>query len=107
MLKNFRAYTLSVEVYRAAQGIPLPGHLRDQLRRAAASIPLNLAEGSAKLTAPDQRRFYAVALGSLRECQAVLALADENHALLAEKLDVLGGMVFRLIQSREQSRKRR
>ncbi|MBI3534569.1 MAG: four helix bundle protein [Deltaproteobacteria bacterium] len=38
------------------------------------SIPLNLAEGSAKPTSPDRRKFYFIALGSLREVQTLLAL---------------------------------
>src|SRR5262245_8942501 len=38
--------------------------LADQLRRAAMSIPLNVAEASGKLDGPDRRRFHAVARGS-------------------------------------------
>ena len=71
MLKNFRAYAISVEFYGAAQTLVLPAHLKEQLRRASASVCLNLAEGSAKPSRADQRRFYFVALGSLRESQAI------------------------------------
>ena len=51
-----------------------PGHgeLRDQLRRASASIPLNIAEATGKPTPRDRARFYAVARGFAFECGALL-----------------------------------
>ncbi len=52
------------------------GHsaLSDQLRRAALSVPLNVAEGSGKGTMEDReaRRFYAIARGSALECAAII-----------------------------------
>ena len=43
----------------------------DQLRRAALSVPLNVAEGVGKTTKTDRARFYAMARGSAMECGAV------------------------------------
>ncbi|MGE3386767.1 MAG: four helix bundle protein [Bdellovibrionales bacterium] len=40
------------------------------------SIALNLAEGSGKETNADRRRFYQIAMGSLREAQAIIDLYD-------------------------------
>ena len=45
--------------------------LRGQLKRAALSIPLNIAEGSGKTTTPDRSRFYVSARGSAMECGAL------------------------------------
>ena len=61
------------------------GDLRDQLRRAALSVPLNIAEGSGRATEADASRHFAIARGSAMECAAVLdvirimGLADEQQ----------------------------
>jgi len=62
-------------------------------------VALNLAEGSAKPTAKDQARFYSIALGSLRECQAVLELAGLESSAIAKAADRLGAHLFCLIRS--------
>ncbi len=46
--------------------------LADQLKRAATSIPLNVAEGSGKRTRIDFDRYFYNARGSAMECAAVL-----------------------------------
>jgi len=61
--------------FRILQAIPRPqSDLADQLRRAATSIPLNIAEGAGKTTNKDRARYYATARGSAMECGAVLDL---------------------------------
>jgi four helix bundle protein len=46
--------------------------LSDQLKRAAWSIPLNIAEGCGKRGPNDKKRFYAIARGSAMECAAII-----------------------------------
>ena len=46
--------------------------LADQLRRAASSIPLNIAEAAGRTGRADMARAYAIARGSAMECAAAL-----------------------------------
>ena len=87
-----RFATLAFQVLRE-----LPkGHaeLGDQLRRAAMSVPLNIAEGAGKTSARERARFHGIARGSAMECAAVLDLLriqdaiDDNVAVEAKVLCV-------------------
>lgn len=90
---------LSLELYREAKTVKLPHHLKDQLLRAASSICLNLAEGSAKPTAKDRARFYAIAFGSCREVQSVIQMENEKLGNLYPVADRLGGFLYKLCRS--------
>tara|TARA_B100000959_G_scaffold201057_1_gene210401 strand:- start:168 stop:506 length:339 start_codon:yes stop_codon:yes gene_type:complete len=69
-MKSMDLIDLSQTILR---GLPLGyGFLADQLRRAAASIPLNFAEGYGKRTPKEQRRFFMIARGSSNEVAAIL-----------------------------------
>ena len=48
------------------------GDVKDQLDRAATSIPLNIAEGNGKYAPKDRCRFFDIAHGSALECAAGL-----------------------------------
>jgi four helix bundle protein len=48
------------------------GYLADQLRRAAASVPLNIAEGAGEFAVADKVRFHRMARRSATECAAIL-----------------------------------
>ena len=88
--EKFEAYQLAIQFTELALRLvdQLPsGHstLRDQLRRAAFSIPLNIAEGTGKNSTADRKRFYAIARGSAMECAAIcdiIGLIDKR--LMAE-----------------------
>ena len=52
--------------------LPAKLAVSDQLDRASTSVPLNIAEGNAKYTAPDRCRYFDTARGSALECAACL-----------------------------------
>ncbi len=51
--------------------------LADQIRRAVVSVPSNIAEGQARKSPGDFKRFLHIALGSLAEVDTQLTLAQE------------------------------
>jgi four helix bundle protein len=74
--------------------------LKDQLERASQSVILNLAEGSAKPTKADKRRFYAIAFGSIREIQAVFDIIKLNDEKTNDLADHIAACVYRLLYSK-------
>jgi four helix bundle protein len=68
-----RAIEFATLVVQVCDGAPRGhGQLLDQLRRAATSIPLNIAEGAGKTGPADAAKSYAIARGSAMECAAAL-----------------------------------
>jgi four helix bundle protein len=97
-MKNFRTFILAVDFYKQIQCQKLPSALGNQLERAAQSIALNLAEGRGRNRKADQLRFFHIALGSLRECQAILILANLEDSEVSKTLDSLGAHLCNLIK---------
>jgi four helix bundle protein len=96
-MKNFRAYTLSLNFYRSIQSVQLSAPLADQLERAATGICLTLAEGSGKRTRADQNRYFYMALGSAREIQCIFdmkggAFTQVQH----DMIDHLAASIYKL-----------
>ncbi|RMG44268.1 MAG: four helix bundle protein, partial [Candidatus Dadabacteria bacterium] len=58
----------------------------------------NLAEGYGRFPGKDQRRFYRIAFGSLRECQAILLLEMEHEAAI-KLADSLGAHLYKLLKN--------
>ncbi len=60
--------------------------LRDQIRRAAVSIMLNIAEGFARKTRREFCQFLVIAHGSVAEVQAALYVAMDQEYLVESKI---------------------
>ena len=61
--------------------------LTDQIRRAAVSVPSNLAEGSGRISAREKIHFCEIAYGSLMEVMCQLMLAQDLNFILPEQMD--------------------
>jgi four helix bundle protein len=69
-----KAHTLVLGIYRASSGFPRSETygLVSQIRRAAISIPANIAEGFKKRGRADKARFMNIAQASLKEARYYL-----------------------------------
>jgi len=80
-----RGHALALEVYRVTESFPKTEQfgLTSQLRRAASSVPTNIAEGSKRRTRQEFARFLNIAEGSLAEVEYLLILCRDLGYLSA------------------------
>ncbi len=104
-----RSRSLTIEVYRVTgcQGLSREFSLRDQMRRAALSVPSNIAEGSARGSDRDSVRFFLFARGSLAElstqadiAEAIGLLDSSTSIAWQEECDEISRMLSNLILAR-------
>lgn len=83
---SFQVYRDSKKFYlasiRASRSFPhLYINLADQLRRAALSVCLNIAEGSAKYSDKEFHRYLEISIGSIHESLACCDIARDNKLM--------------------------
>jgi four helix bundle protein len=83
-----RAINLVPKIYAAIKGFPVEERysLCNQLRRAAVSVPANIAEGQARHSAKEFHHHLAIAKGSLAELHTLLIVAHRLAYLSADQL---------------------
>lgn len=88
-----RSHALALEVYRLTEALPDKERfgLTVQLRRAAVSVPSNIAEGSKREGSQDYARLLNIAEGSLAETDYLLLLSRDLGYLDAEVAEKLRG----------------
>lgn len=69
-----------------------------QIRRAALSVHLNVAEGCSRKSVTERKRFYEIARGSIIEIDAAIDIAVELGYTKMEKLKLLGELMVRTFQ---------
>ncbi len=95
-----KAHEFVLMAYRATEAFPKTEiyGLTSQFRRAAISIPANIAEGFKKKGRPDKARFLNVAQGSVAECKYYLILANDLGYLENRELVSQLGEISRLLE---------
>ena len=82
--------------------------LTSQLRRAAVSVPANIAEGFRKNGIADRLRYYNISQGSLEECRYYFILAEDlgygSTANLLRQYDTVARLLYRFCQSHNRPR---
>ena len=120
MLKNYKelkvwqkSYRLCLDLYRITKKFPKEERygLTSQIRRAAVSIPSNIAEGYGRKTTADYLRFLYIAYGSICELETQLLLSgdlnyanQENLKGLKDGIEEVERMHKALIKSLENKR---
>jgi four helix bundle protein len=72
--------------------------LTQQIRRAALSVHLNIAEGASRKSITERKRFYEIARGSVVEIDAALDIATALTYTTQEQLNRLGALMVRCFQ---------
>lgn len=102
------AMALAEAVYRFVEQLPSSERyeLAAQLRRAAVSVPSNIAEGNGRGRSPSYANFLKIARGSLREIETQLLLAARLNLVapsstspVLEQCDKVGRLLHGLLRS--------
>jgi four helix bundle protein len=83
-----KAMNLTTKVYQIVKKLPKEERysLSDQMRRAAVSIPSNIAEGYGRHTPKEYVRFLSIARGSAFELETQLLACEQIHYLSASDI---------------------
>ncbi|MEK6948441.1 MAG: four helix bundle protein [Nanoarchaeota archaeon] len=99
-------YELVLDFYKITEKFPdsEKNNIISQIKRAAVSIPLNIAEGSTRSTSRAYSQFLNYSYGSIKELEVLIMLSrdlkyidDEEYRMFFEKLDKLSRKLYSFI----------
>lgn len=96
-----KAHQFVIEIYSITKDFPkdeLYG-LTSQFRRAAISIPANIAEGYTRKGEKDKLRFYNISQGSLEECRYYIILSNDLGYLKNSEINNLLEEISKMLVS--------
>jgi len=101
------SYKLSLYIYKITDKYPKDEiyGIVSQIRRAAISVPLNIAEGYGRLSSEDFKRFLKISLGSANETSTLIELSkdlgyidNKEYENLIKQYDILGRKIYKFIE---------
>ena len=96
-------YKMVLEMYKMTRKYPVEEkyEIVSQIRRAAYSIPLNIAEGWGRKSKLEFKRFLKMSLGSCNELQVLISLskdlgyiADKEYVYIKDEIERLGKQIY-------------
>ncbi|MEO7922736.1 MAG: four helix bundle protein [Chitinophagaceae bacterium] len=89
-----------LECYKETRSFPAEEKFGQisQIRRAALSVHLNIAEGCSRKSLVERKRFYEIARGSVVEIDAALDIAVELGYISLKQLEDVGKLMIRCFQ---------
>ena len=101
-------YKLSLHIYKLTTSYPKEEiyGITSQLRRAAVSVALNIAEEHGRMGKGEFRRFLKISLGSVNETVTLIELSkdlgyinNKQHDNMSTQYDILGKKIYKLIEN--------
>ena len=96
----FLSKKLNVEIHRILKKFPADEKFNSvqQIKRAALSVHLNIAEGSSRKSLTERKRFFEISRGSLIEIDAAFDVAVELAHCYKSDLNLAGEYILRIFQ---------
>ncbi len=91
---------LVISCYNKSKLLPIDEkfNMIQQLRRAALSVHLNIAEGCSRKSEIERRRFFEISRGSLIEVDTIFDISIELNYYKKEELEETGILIVRVVQ---------